>query len=401
MHLPRRRSGARLGDELSAVVWSLAESWLEVASYLDRVLLVMGGLLAQRARRRCVACVETLVQQARAQIMSGIHGHVFSELCCASDSELAAAVVEHSMAIRVTSFEDLQLVSTRRALHRLLRMCKAYDVVVDIWVSILCTAGTHFRRINEKRGTETGDLAMTYKLVVAAVGLYRHAVRIGGGFSWKWRNGNELWDLVVVRNLFASFGSSSCLVSTAAVGQQFVDREGGVFCVKKIWKIVTWRLRLIEVIAPYKRIPEQLCPADFRPCSGKVCADSAFHTPLFAELVWHALRTVVVMPAGTRADPVPEGCLPACKPCMPLWCAMMTRTISLKSEEAQEPEAKKAVAKDVKGMYPAPDIHEHFTIHKWLRQTAYIFTHNFNNLEHTATNCMSAMTHTDVTTAHH
>ena len=56
---------------------------------------------------------------------------------------------------------------------------------------------------------------------------------------------------------------------------------------------------------------------------------------------------------------------------------------------------------NVKGMYPAPDIHEHFTMHKWLRQTAYIFTHNFNNLEHIANNCMSAMTHTDVTTAHH
>ena len=55
----------------------------------------------------------------------------------------------------------------------------------------------------------------------------------------------------------------------------------------------------------------------------------------------------------------------------------------------------------VKGMYPAPDIHEHFTIHKWLRQTAYIFTHNFNNLEHIATDYMNAMTHTDVTTAHH
>ena len=137
-----------------------------------------GGLLAQRARRRCVACVETLVQQARALIMSGTHGHVFLELCCASDSELAAAVVEHPVAIRVTSSEDLQLASTPRALHRLLRICKAYDVVVDIWVSIPCTAGTPFTRINEKRGAETGNLAMTYKLVVAAVGLCRHAVRI-------------------------------------------------------------------------------------------------------------------------------------------------------------------------------------------------------------------------------
>ena len=70
-----------------------------------------------------------------------------------------------------------------------------------------CTAGTPFRRINEKLGAETGDLAMTYKLVVAAVGLCRHAVRIGGGFSWEWSYGNEFWNLVVVRNLFARCGS--------------------------------------------------------------------------------------------------------------------------------------------------------------------------------------------------
>ena len=162
-----------------------------------------GGLLAQRARRRCVACVDTLVQQARTPIMSGIHGRVFLELCCASDSELAAVVVEHSVAIRVTSFEDLQLVSTRCALHHQLRICKAYDVVVDIWVSIPCTAGTPFRRIKEKIGAETVDLAMTYKLIFAAFGLCRHAAGIGG-------NGTELWKLVVVRNLFARCGNRSC-----------------------------------------------------------------------------------------------------------------------------------------------------------------------------------------------
>ena len=41
-------------------------------------------------------------------------GHVFLGLCRASDSELAAAVVEveHPVVIRVTSYEDLQLVRT-------------------------------------------------------------------------------------------------------------------------------------------------------------------------------------------------------------------------------------------------------------------------------------------------
>ena len=50
-------------------------------------------------------------------------------------------------------------------------------------------------------------------------------------------------------------------------------------------------------------------------------------------------------------------------------------------------------------MYPAPHIHEHFTIHKWLRQTAYILTHNMNKLEHIANNCMTTTMHTDANIA--
>ena len=50
-------------------------------------------------------------------------------------------------------------------------------------------------------------------------------------------------------------------------------------------------------------------------------------------------------------------------------------------------------------MYPAPHIHEHFTIHKWLRQTAYILTHNLNMLEHIANNGMTTTMHTDANIA--
>ena len=53
----------------------------------------------------------------------------------------------------------------------------------------------------------------------------------------------------------------------------------------------------------------------------------------------------------------------------------------------------------VKGMYLAPHIHEHFTIHKWLRQTAYILTHNLNMLEHIANNGMNTTMHTDANIA--
>ena len=39
---------------------------------------------------------------------------------------------------------------------------------------------------------------------------------------------------MVVRILFARYGSFSCVVSTTAVRQQLVDREGGMLCVKKV-----------------------------------------------------------------------------------------------------------------------------------------------------------------------
>ena len=124
---------------------------------------------------------------------------------------------------------------------------------------------------------------MTYKLEVAAVGLCRHNVRIGGGISWKWSNGNELWYLVVVRNLFARFGRSSCSVSTAAVGQQFVDIEGGVLYDKKKWKIVAMWPTLIEVMAPSVLGVSNLKTASFlcsQACRKLSCAVMSVGGPL-------------------------------------------------------------------------------------------------------------------------
>ena len=244
---------------------------------VDPVVTSEGGLLAQRARRRCDTCVETLVQQARAQITSSPHEHAFLELCCASDSELAALVVEHSVVIRVTSFEDVQLTSTRTVLHRLLMIRKAYEayeVVANIWV---------FDPMHCCR---------------AYVGLFRHAVRNAGGFSWEWINCSELWDLVVVRNLFARWGSSSRLVLTAAVGQQIVDRERGVFFIKmlEMFKKVTGaahahvfhhQLRAVEDNADAKGLNSSV-----QPYSVAVHSDSS----------WHAGENAFLRSAGNAVD---------------------------------------------------------------------------------------------------
>ena len=120
MHLPRRRSGARLGDGLSAVVWSTcgvvseggrapgAGTRLSTASLAVRVIhhdpavSSDGGLLAQRARRRCVACVEILVQASSSTNYELTPMDISSlELCCASGSELEFLGVVLCLGFRV------------------------------------------------------------------------------------------------------------------------------------------------------------------------------------------------------------------------------------------------------------------------------------------------------------
>ena len=209
--------------------------------------------------------------------------------------------VEQSVVIRVTSFEDVQLTSRRPALHRLLMICKAYEayeVVANIWVSIPCTAGAPFRRINEKLGAETGDQAMAYKLEVAAVGVCRHAVGSGGGFSWNWSNDIELWDSTIVRNLFAKCGSSSCLVSTTVVEQQFVDREGGVFYVKmlEMFKKVTGAVHVHVFHHQLRGVEDNADDNGFnssvQPYAVAVHSDSS----------WHACENAFLWFAGNAVD---------------------------------------------------------------------------------------------------
>ena len=90
------------------------------------------------------------------------------------------------------------------------------------------------------------------------------------------------------------------------------------------------------------------------------------------------------------------------------WLDIYLRKESQRAEEFRIFTVNKSVTADgsllsptggVKGMYPAPHIHEHFTIHKWLRQTAYILTHNLNMLEHIANNGMNTTKHTDANIA--
>ena len=90
------------------------------------------------------------------------------------------------------------------------------------------------------------------------------------------------------------------------------------------------------------------------------------------------------------------------------WLGFYLRDESQRAEEFGIFTVNKSVTADgslpsptggVKEMYFAPHIHEHFTIHIWLRQTAYILRHNLNKIEHIANNGANTTMHTDANIA--
>ena len=123
-------------------------------------------------------------------------------------------------------------------------------------------------------------------------------------------------------------------------------------------------------------------------------APSAGHVPAACSigLATHDAATLLVLPRTRLLSALP---------------VVLTLTSLSLSPRGASPKCLYAVtmrrlalpATNVKGMYPAPHIHEHFTIHKWLRQTAYILTHNLNMLEHIANNGMNTTMHTDANIA--
>ena len=99
MHLPRRRSCARLENELSAVVWSLAESWLGgtspgSGSWSDGHVCYHVPFGSSNSFKPCfIECGCFLAQCIRSRVAAI---DMFLWLCCVSDSECSAVEFEAS-----------------------------------------------------------------------------------------------------------------------------------------------------------------------------------------------------------------------------------------------------------------------------------------------------------------
>ena len=117
---------------------------------------------------------------------------------------------------------------------------------------------------------------------------------------------------------------------------------------KKKWLIKTTLVELQRRLEPYAQIPE--FPVDaFVECRGKFARLSANYTPLLASIVWAATMPHRVPSLVALFKQGGISMASTSQPCLPLWCSMITRSISLKSDEAHCPEAKAAELKELQG----------------------------------------------------
>ena len=138
-------------------------------------------------------------RQMTEKLMSGQFDRVVFELCCEEDSVLSMNVIGRSLTVRVTEALNLADSRTVRVLNAILRVAEHMNIDMHIWISIPCTAGCTWQRVNRARGFRTGDINFTKELIRVALAFATYVIKIEGKVYWEWPETNDLWRLVDVQ----------------------------------------------------------------------------------------------------------------------------------------------------------------------------------------------------------
>ena len=153
--------------------------------------------------------------------MSMSYDTVLFEFCCEETSELSQNVGHRALSIRITQGVDATSSATKKAIHHIIRVAAHLKIAVHGWVSVPCTAGCPWARVNNSLGVQTGDPELTDDLIVTALAVCRHIDSVGGYVHWEWPQGNALWNRDDVQQFLHKIGAAKTPVSTAAAGMNF------------------------------------------------------------------------------------------------------------------------------------------------------------------------------------
>ena len=218
---------------------------------------------------------------------------------------LSMNVIGRSLTVRVTEALNLADSRTVRVLNAILRVAEHMNIDVHIWISIPCTAGCTWQRVNRARGFRTGDINVTKELIRVGLAVATNVIKIEGKVYWEWPETNDLWHLVDVQRFIDKWELKPVLIASSAVGMMLhaPSFKKEVY-VKKRWKIVTNNSAFVAESQHLVHPPKSLCEIDFVQCCGKIAKQTARYTPEFARHFWQT-----IVPRSRRPVVVQSRCL--------------------------------------------------------------------------------------------
>ena len=238
-------------------------------------------------------------RQMTEKLMSGKFDRVVIEVCCEEDSVISMNVVGRSLAGRVTEALNLADSRTVTVLHAIMRVAEHMNIDVHFWISIPCTAGCTWQRVNRAKGSKAGDVNLAKELIRVCLDLATHVMKIGGKVYWEWPETNDLWQYYDVQLFIDEWKLKPALIASSAVGMAFnVPGYQDEVYVKKRWKIETNNDVFVAASQHLADPPGNLREVDFVQCRGKIAKQTAQYTPEFAKHFWN---TIVPKSRVTRA----------------------------------------------------------------------------------------------------
>ncbi|CAK0849503.1 unnamed protein product, partial [Prorocentrum cordatum] len=272
--------------------------------------------------------------------------HLLVELCCSSDSASGLPAPANAAVFRVTAQSDLTRLDTVKFVKDIVK--KASQKKLDIM------------HMNAANGVETGDLQLTEKLIMNAIKICEFAKSRGADITWEWPLRSDLWGNEHVRAMVNSLGGEFVKVATSAVERSH-QLSGETIYTRKEWCLYTTDMEVRSAFAAYS------CDKDadskkFAWCRGRIARESAVCAPLFARIFWAAWSVVFQRAQAMAAKPATADTVTELldfgadhrerdmPPCRLLWCALATRIVKPRSEEAKCEGARKAILKEVERM---------------------------------------------------
>ena len=306
-----------------------------------------------------------------------MYDRLILEYCCSSNSKIGQQA-SHSRGCEVIRLtEEINMASEGGFLWAEAQIAKVPKTTyLFMWSAIPCTPGSPWQRINRlKPGVAESidaQILVTKKLVNNFCRLARTVLMRGGDVAFEWPAQCSLWDLPEVTSMITELSLNKVRLDGCAVGL----RSTKGIPIMKPWSIATSSPKIFEHFEPLR------CPKDHAhcPCAGGETKRTELYTDEMVKLIHKSVDeeardrraniSMAVMDKVAVDDhleahlseyggPDAESYLPADghRPKImdaPLWCCMVTKTLSPKDPLRHDPRAKVAIDKELGDLRSVP-----------------------------------------------